>query len=95
MSSKAPEHNVTWDKLLDLSGKVALVTGGGTGWYALPFSPEVFISKQLTILRRDSGRMIANGLAGQGAKVYISGRRLEVLEKTAETTFGGSGKLIP
>ena len=45
MSSKAPEHNMTWAKLLDLSGKVALVTGGGTGWYALPFSADVIISE--------------------------------------------------
>ena len=45
----------------DLSGRVALVTGGGTG----------------------IGLMCAQGLAASGAKVYISGRRFDVLEKVS------------
>ncbi|KAF5343062.1 hypothetical protein D9758_011116 [Tetrapyrgos nigripes] len=49
---------------LDLQGKIALVTGGGTG----------------------IGLMIAKELSKSGAKVYITGRRLEVLQKTAAET---------
>ncbi|KAG5642034.1 hypothetical protein DXG03_003760 [Asterophora parasitica] len=48
--------------LYNLSGRVAVVTGGGTG----------------------IGLLIAQGLAASGAKVYITGRRLEVLQKVAE-----------
>jgi NAD(P)-dependent dehydrogenase (short-subunit alcohol dehydrogenase family) len=47
--------------LYDLSGRVALVTGGGTG----------------------IGLICAQGLAASGAKVYITGRRIEVLEKVS------------
>ncbi|OJA17167.1 hypothetical protein AZE42_00247 [Rhizopogon vesiculosus] len=49
----------TLKKLYDLTGLIALVTGGGTG----------------------IGLMIARGLAANGAKVYITGRRKEVLDK--------------
>ena len=47
--------------MYDLSGRVALVTGGGTG----------------------IGLLCAQGLAASGAKVYIAGRRLDVLEKAS------------
>ncbi len=60
------------DKLYDLQGRVALVTGGGTG----------------------IGWMIARGLAANGAKVYITGRRKEVLEKAAQS-FSQEGIVIP
>ena len=47
--------------MYDLSDRVALVTGGGTG----------------------VGLTCAQGLAASGAKVYITGRRLDVLEKVS------------
>ncbi|KAF5343064.1 hypothetical protein D9758_011114 [Tetrapyrgos nigripes] len=49
---------------INLQGKTALVTGGGTG----------------------IGLMIAKELSSNGAKVYITGRRLQVLEKIASET---------
>src|SRR6266702_3158741 len=60
--------------LFDLHGRIALVSGGGTG----------------------IGLMIASGLAANGAKVYIGGRRKEVLETvTAEWSVHGKGTVIP
>ena len=64
------------DRIFDLKGRVALVTGGGTG----------------------IGLSIAQGLAANGAKVYISGRRKEPLEKAASAFLGqqnGDGAIIP
>ena len=61
-------------KLMNLTGRIALVTGGGTG----------------------IGLMIAQGLAANGAKVYITGRRLAVLQSVADAwdkTVGG--EIIP
>ncbi|KDN50545.1 hypothetical protein RSAG8_01043, partial [Rhizoctonia solani AG-8 WAC10335] len=58
----------------DVSGRIALVTGGGTG----------------------IGLMIARALAANGAKVYVSSRRNEVIESTADehgTQTGG--EIIP
>ncbi|KAE9410034.1 NAD(P)-binding protein [Gymnopus androsaceus JB14] len=56
---------------LDFSGRVAIVTGGGTGL----------------------GSYMARGLANNGAKVYITGRRSDVLKKMAES-FQGAGSII-
>ncbi|KAK0446556.1 uncharacterized protein EV420DRAFT_894441 [Desarmillaria tabescens] len=59
--------------VMSLSGRVGLVTGGGTGL----------------------GFMIAKAFAANGAKVYITGRRLDVLEKAAASITGVSGSVIP
>ncbi|KAK0245113.1 hypothetical protein EDD85DRAFT_5874 [Armillaria nabsnona] len=58
--------------VMSLSGRVGLVTGGGTG----------------------IGFMIAKAFAANGAKVYITGRRLDVLEKAAASVTGVSGSLV-
>jgi len=39
------------------------------------------------------GLMIAQGLASIGAKVYITGRRVDVLEKAA-AAYQGKGSLV-
>lgn len=47
--------------LFSVSGKIVVITGGGTG----------------------IGAMLSESFAVNGAKVYITGRRKDVLEKTA------------
>ena len=71
MSSVFELQNST---IFNLHGRIALVTGGGSG----------------------IGLMIARGLAANGAKVYIGGRRKEVLE-TVATEWSAHGKrtIIP
>ena len=63
------------NSLFSLEGRIALVTGGGTG----------------------IGLMIAHGLAAAGAKVYITGRRPDVLEKVAAdwNQSNKGGQIIP
>ncbi|KAK7690308.1 hypothetical protein QCA50_006965 [Cerrena zonata] len=68
----AESSSLKFEQMYDLKGRIALVTGGGTG----------------------IGWMIAQGLAANGAKVYIAGRRKEILEKVAQS-FQGQGTVIP
>jgi len=72
MSTISTSVPFDFNKLTNLSGHVALVTGGGTGL----------------------GLMIANAFATKGAKVYITGRRAEVLERAASQNFAGEGKIV-
>ncbi|KIJ54163.1 hypothetical protein M422DRAFT_153670 [Sphaerobolus stellatus SS14] len=75
MSTPSTAH-LTASALFDVTGFIAVVTGGGTG----------------------IGLMIAKGLATNGAKVYITGRRKEVLEKVASevnTMESVKGELVP
>ncbi|BFZ62759.1 hypothetical protein YB2330_003869 [Saitoella coloradoensis] len=69
--------NLTASNLFNLSGKVAVVTGGATGL----------------------GLMMSEAFAANGATVYILGRRLEALQKTADvhnpSLESKGGKLIP
>ncbi|EEB88011.1 hypothetical protein MPER_14406, partial [Moniliophthora perniciosa FA553] len=58
----------------NLEGKIALVTGGGTGLDSDRHA------------RR--GLMMARGFAANGAKVYITGRREDVLKEAAEQNKG-------
>ena len=59
-------ESLRFDTIFNLEGRIALVTGGGSG----------------------IGFQIASGLAANGAKVYISGRRLDVLEAAAKQIGG-------
>ena len=62
------------DKLFDVTGKVALVTGGSRG----------------------IGEMIAAGFLANGVKVYISSRKAEVCDATAERLAGEyGGECVP
>ncbi|PBK64122.1 NAD(P)-binding protein [Armillaria solidipes] len=58
---------------MSLSGRVGLITGGGTG----------------------IGFAISKAFAANGAKVYITGRRLEVLEESAASLTGVPGSIVP
>lgn len=70
----SPTADLQNTNLFNLHGRIALVSGGGTG----------------------IGLMITRGLAANGAKVYIGGRRKEVLETVAaELSVQGNGTVIP
>ncbi|MDX1620287.1 MAG: SDR family NAD(P)-dependent oxidoreductase, partial [Nitriliruptorales bacterium] len=66
------EQPIDFDRLFDLSGKVAVVTGGYRG----------------------IGRMITEGLLKAGVRCYITGRKQEELEKSADE-LGDFGEIVP
>ncbi|GKZ37957.1 hypothetical protein AbraIFM66950_009820 [Aspergillus brasiliensis] len=80
--------------LFGVKDKIVVITGGGSGLgkgklIRLSRSP---VSNFLSIVA------IAEGFSTNGAKVYITGRRVEVLEKTAEELRGRAalgGQVIP
>ena len=64
------QHNYNRTDLTDVSGLVAVVTGGGTGL----------------------GLIIARTLEANGAKVYITGRRLEKLQEATKLAVSRRGR---
>ncbi|GAW19687.1 hypothetical protein ANO14919_091760 [Xylariales sp. No.14919] len=73
MSSTNPANkNFTRDHLFDCKGRVALVTGGGSG----------------------IGLMITQALVANGAKVYITGRTGEKLDRVVETYAEGPDSIV-
>lgn len=74
MSSQTNNDQFQISNLFDVKGKVALVTGGGSG----------------------IGLMIVQALAVNGAKVYITGRTQEKLDRVVESHGKNiSGQIIP
>lgn len=64
--------------LFNVKGLVAVVTGGGTGKYIQACGHETHLTSGTGI-----GLMLAKILEENGAKVYIVGRRMDVLEKAS------------
>lgn len=86
------------DKLFSVTDHVCVVTGGGTGiglmWVAHDQSWEYVKAYENSILIYD-GRA-TQALAANGARVYITGRRKEVLENAAKSHDpSGGGEIIP
>ncbi|KAI0130489.1 hypothetical protein BJ170DRAFT_620297 [Xylariales sp. AK1849] len=73
MASNSANAKFTRDNLFDLKGRVALVTGGGSG----------------------IGLMATQALVSNGAKVYITGRTEEKLQRVVEQYSQGKDSIIP
>ncbi|KAK6850562.1 gluconate 5-dehydrogenase [Apiospora arundinis] len=73
MASNSINANFTRYKLFDLTGRVAVVTGGGSG----------------------IGLMATQALVANGAKVYITGRTDEKLDRVAKQYSQGPDSIIP
>ncbi|KAI6080917.1 NAD(P)-binding protein [Hypoxylon rubiginosum] len=72
-STNSSNQSFSRDKLFDLKGHVALVTGGGSG----------------------IGLMATQALVANGAKVYITGRTKEKLDRVVELYSQGKDSIIP
>lgn len=81
-------------RLFSVEGIVAVVTGGGTGRIFYRHSATSCLPI-LTFISTGIGLMFARGLAANGArKVYIVGRRKEVLESAAQSV-SVDGNVVP
>lgn len=76
-----PANAPAWD-VFNLSGLVAVITGGGSGMITSPYADLVFLLVLTHIL--GLGLMFAKALEANGAaKVYIIGRNWQKLEAAA------------
>lgn len=73
MEARESKWNFVANRLFNVQGKVALISGGGSG----------------------IGLMAAQTLAANGAKVYITGRRSEKLDRAVELYSGAPGQIVP
>lgn len=82
------------DKLFSVKDYVCLVTGGGTGIGLM--ATQALAANGTRILLQATLCRDRLTSACAGAKVYITGRRMEVLENAAKThTPGEAGEIIP
>lgn len=93
-SIDTPPEQLTAAALFDVKGLKVVVTGAGTGM----FVPSLALLPHLHADRRSlcRGLMIARTLACNGATVYITGRREDVLKvSAAEHGKTVGGKIVP
>ncbi|BDD58354.1 hypothetical protein MPDQ_005261 [Monascus purpureus] len=73
MEARESKRNFAANRLFNVHGKVALISGGGSG----------------------IGLMAAQTLAANGAKVYITGRTSEKLDRAVELYSEAPGQIVP
>lgn len=86
MASKTGSETLGASDLFNVNGLVAFITGGGSGR-----SKNTSSTMTLELTRSQGiGAMLAKALAQNGAaRVYIAGRRLNILQQTA-TSIGSN-----
>lgn len=86
-------NHLSASNIFDLSGVIAVVTGGGTVSISLHQPRCDSLTSTIFSLRhiQGIGLMITTTLVANGATVYIIGPKQEDLDKIAET-FNGFGK---